>query len=74
MREGGLEPPRGHPHYHLKVARIPIPPPPHGDARLFSAKIVSKKSNSPQAQSSILAGHRKLEQIFEYLFPIGGIC
>lgn len=26
MRKGGLEPPRGHPHYHLKVARIPIPP------------------------------------------------
>ena len=26
MRKGGLEPPRGFPHYHLKVARIPIPP------------------------------------------------
>ena len=26
MRKGGLEPPRGNPHYHLKVARIPIPP------------------------------------------------
>src|SRR5262245_35747179 len=26
MRKGGLEPPRGCPHYHLKVARIPIPP------------------------------------------------
>ena len=26
MRKGGLEPPRGKPHYHLKVARIPIPP------------------------------------------------
>lgn len=29
MRKGGLEPPRGYPHYHLKVARIPIPPLPH---------------------------------------------
>ena len=26
MRKGGLEPPRGNPHYHLKVARLPIPP------------------------------------------------
>lgn len=26
MRKRGLEPLRGKPHYHLKVARIPIPP------------------------------------------------
>lgn len=26
MRKGGVEPPRVLPHYHLKVARIPIPP------------------------------------------------
>lgn len=26
MRKRGLEPLRGDPHYHLKVARIPIPP------------------------------------------------
>ena len=26
MRKGGLEPPQGNPHYHLKVARLPIPP------------------------------------------------
>ncbi len=26
MRTGGLEPPRENSHYHLKVARIPIPP------------------------------------------------
>jgi hypothetical protein len=26
MRKRGLEPLRGNPHYHLKVARIPIPP------------------------------------------------
>ena len=26
LRKGGLEPPRGNPHYHLKVARLPIPP------------------------------------------------
>ncbi len=26
VRKGGLEPPRGNPHYHLKVARLPIPP------------------------------------------------
>lgn len=26
LRTGGLEPPRENSHYHLKVARIPIPP------------------------------------------------
>ena len=33
MRKGGLEPPRGNPHYHLKVARIPIPPLPHNQRK-----------------------------------------
>ena len=45
MREGGLEPPRGYPHYHLKVARIPIPPltqTTKGD------EIVAKKTNYRQ--------------------------
>ena len=26
MRKGGLEPPQDFSHYHLKVARLPIPP------------------------------------------------
>ena len=26
MRKGGLEPPKGFPYYHLKVARLPVPP------------------------------------------------
>gem|GEM_PF-6900048 len=29
MRKGGLEPPRGFPLYHLKVARLPVSPLPH---------------------------------------------
>ncbi len=35
----GLEPPRGFPHWHLKPARLPIPPPRHRfctNARLYS--------------------------------------
>ncbi len=28
MRPRGLEPPRGYPHWHLKPARLPIPPRP----------------------------------------------
>src|SRR5699024_2917676 len=29
VRPRGLEPPRGHPHYALNLARLPIPPRPH---------------------------------------------
>ena len=29
VRRRGLEPPQDCSHYHLKVARLPIPPPPH---------------------------------------------
>ena len=29
----GLEPPRGYPHQHLKLARLPISPPRHPEAR-----------------------------------------
>ena len=55
MRKGGLEPPRGYPHYHLKVARIPIPPLSHkqevnqrsqtirGSTFLLQQKIENKK-------------------------------
>ena len=31
VRRRGLEPPRACAHYHLKVARLPIPPPAHGE-------------------------------------------
>lgn len=36
MRKGGLEPPRDFSHYHLKVARIPIPPLPQVASSLES--------------------------------------
>lgn len=44
MRKGGLEPPRDCSHYHLKVARIPIPPLSlEGSITIASTSLPSKK-------------------------------
>ena len=38
----GLEPPRGYPHWHLKPARLPIPPPRQGGRQSTEAPQASQ--------------------------------
>lgn len=51
---GGLEPPRGYPHYHLKVARIPIPPHSQTEESLWKEHYLSVLGLSHQAQKLLL--------------------
>lgn len=45
MREGGLEPPQDYSHYPLKVACLPIPPPPQVKEILNHDILKQEKSN-----------------------------
>lgn len=56
MRKRGLEPLRGDPHYHLKVARIPIPPLSH----------IKKSHLTKQSISIQLLLHTKSKKLFHF--------
>lgn len=52
VRKGGLEPPRGNPHYHLKVARLPIPPLSQCDFKNRQDDIFSPKSRQEKTKKN----------------------
>jgi hypothetical protein len=63
VRRRGLEPPRGCPHQHLKLARLPVPPPPHAVFRFldqagFEFSIGSRLDPRPTRSDSVLRFHR----------------
>ena len=62
LRMRGLEPPRGYPHWHLKPARLPIPPHPQKPVQEFrSLRVQSTGFKAPTAAQ--LRTSRRLDRL-----------